>query len=218
MPESASSSGERTRRALVEAALRLFGRHGFAGASTREIAAGAGANVAAIAYHFGGKEGLRRACVAAIAERMGALVTPLQEPAPASPAEAAARLEAIVRRVTQFMATAPEAQPLAAFLLREITGEPGAIIDEIYNALILPHHGWLCRLWGQAVGADPESETVRLSVFAMVGQVIYFRIGRPMVLRRMGWRTIGPEEAARIAEALVAQLHAALAVGKGGQR
>ena len=51
---------------------------------------------------------------------------------------------------------------------------------------------------------------MRLAVFAMIGQVVYFRIARPLVLRRMGWRSVGPAEAGRIADTLAANLHAAL--------
>ena len=60
MPDSAQ--GESTRDKLIAAGLHLFGRKGFAATSTREIAARAGTNVASIAYHFGGKDGLRMAC------------------------------------------------------------------------------------------------------------------------------------------------------------
>src|SRR5579862_9588675 len=43
---------------LLEAAIDVFGRHGFDGASTRMLAKAAGVNLQAIPYHFGGKEGL----------------------------------------------------------------------------------------------------------------------------------------------------------------
>ncbi|RVC47943.1 TetR family transcriptional regulator, partial [Mesorhizobium sp. M4B.F.Ca.ET.088.02.2.1] len=56
-----ASPAEQTRAALVHAALKLFGRQGYDGTSTREIAAEAKANIGSIAYHFGGKEGLRTA-------------------------------------------------------------------------------------------------------------------------------------------------------------
>src|SRR5258706_3748192 len=48
----------RTRAAILAAARELFARHGYAGASTRALAARAGANVATLRYHFGGKEAL----------------------------------------------------------------------------------------------------------------------------------------------------------------
>ena len=55
-----------TREALIRAGLDLFGRHGFEASSIREIAQAAGVNSAGIAYHFGGKDGLRQACAEAI--------------------------------------------------------------------------------------------------------------------------------------------------------
>ena len=50
--------GAETRQRLVEAALDVFGRYGFEGATTRQIAREAKANLAAIVYHFGSKEAL----------------------------------------------------------------------------------------------------------------------------------------------------------------
>jgi AcrR family transcriptional regulator len=50
-----------TRLKLIETATSLFAKKGFAAVSVRELARAAGANVAAISYHFGGKEGLYQA-------------------------------------------------------------------------------------------------------------------------------------------------------------
>ncbi len=55
-----SRPAEATRADLVEAAVEVFAAKGFEGASVREIARAANANLAAISYHFGGKEGLYR--------------------------------------------------------------------------------------------------------------------------------------------------------------
>lgn len=52
-----------TRLALLEAADSVFGALGFDGASVREITNRAGANLAAISYHFGSKEGLFEAAI-----------------------------------------------------------------------------------------------------------------------------------------------------------
>ena len=68
-PLPASPRSDATRAALVAAGLDLFGRRGFEATSTREIAAAAGVNLAAIAYHFGSKDGLRLACADFIAAR-----------------------------------------------------------------------------------------------------------------------------------------------------
>lgn len=50
-----------TRERVLEAASELFAHRGFRGASARAISAQAGANAAAISYHFRGKRGLYEA-------------------------------------------------------------------------------------------------------------------------------------------------------------
>src|SRR5271157_2146572 len=47
-----------TRERILDAAERLFAEHGLEGVSTRDITALAEANVGAISYYFGSKEGL----------------------------------------------------------------------------------------------------------------------------------------------------------------
>jgi AcrR family transcriptional regulator len=55
---------ERSRRALLDAALAEFAENGFAGARVHAIAERAGVNKQLISYYFGGKQGLRDALVA----------------------------------------------------------------------------------------------------------------------------------------------------------
>ena len=55
---------ERTRRALLDAALAEFSEKGFAGARVSAIATRAGVNKQLISHYFGGKQGLRDALVA----------------------------------------------------------------------------------------------------------------------------------------------------------
>jgi hypothetical protein len=141
----------------------------------------------------------------AIAETVGAP----GDHAGVAPSEAADDLERMMRAMVGFLCTSPAADTLVAFLLRELA-EQGAALDTIYAGLIEPKHRELCALWSAATGRAPESEAVRLAVFAMIGQVVYFRIGRPIVQRRMGWADIGPAEAARIADILARNLRAAI--------
>src|SRR5437868_2155366 len=54
---------ERTRQALLDAALAEFSEKGLAGARVADIAARAGVNKQLISYHFDGKAGLHRALV-----------------------------------------------------------------------------------------------------------------------------------------------------------
>lgn len=53
---------EKTKDLILEAAKKHFCEKGFEGASVRDICCEVGANVSAIKYHFGGKEGLYREC------------------------------------------------------------------------------------------------------------------------------------------------------------
>ena len=50
-----------TRNRILDVAERLFVRHGYDGTSLRQITSDAGVNLAAVNYHFGGKEALMEA-------------------------------------------------------------------------------------------------------------------------------------------------------------
>ena len=61
-----------TKDRILEVAERLFAERGIAGTSLRAVTAEAGANVAAVHYHFGSKEDLTRAVVLRRAEPVNA--------------------------------------------------------------------------------------------------------------------------------------------------
>jgi TetR/AcrR family transcriptional regulator len=63
-PELRQRDAERTRAALLDAALTEFAAKGLAGARVSEIAERAGVNKQLISYYFGGKDGLYQALVA----------------------------------------------------------------------------------------------------------------------------------------------------------
>ncbi|EPX79606.1 CerR family C-terminal domain-containing protein [Salipiger mucosus] len=200
---------EATRDRLIRAGFQLFGAEGYAAVTTRRLAAQAGTNVAAIGYHFGGKSGLHEACAHALASSISQVVGPPRDHGDVAPSEARRRLETMLRDLAHFLTESREAQDMVGFLLREMAGSE-ATVDLLYGAFIGPKHRELCALWGAATGQDPESEEVRLAVFAVLGQVVYFRIAQPFVLRRMDWDAIGPDEGLRIADVLADHLQAAL--------
>lgn len=74
-----SRQAEATRRALLLAGIEAFAEHGYEAASVRDITAKAEVNQGGITYHFGGKEGLYRAVLEAVRDRVGA--TPLLDAA-----------------------------------------------------------------------------------------------------------------------------------------
>lgn len=57
-PRATRAAGQQTRRALLDAAVGLFGRHGLAGVSQAEIAREAGTFPSQVTYYFGSKESL----------------------------------------------------------------------------------------------------------------------------------------------------------------
>ncbi|RWB54503.1 MAG: DUF1956 domain-containing protein [Mesorhizobium sp.] len=213
-PQREASTADQTRAALVHAALKLFGRQGFDGTSTREIAAEAKANIGSIAYHFGGKEGLRAAAADYIVDTIqmiaGQALGATQATAPSNPEAARAQLFAALERMVGFVVASPQAGEIVQFVLRELS-HPTAALDRIYAGVFEPTHRRLCQIWEQATGEPAESEATKLTVFTMIGQVIYFRIGREAVLRRMGWREIGDKEAAKVVATATDNLRAMLA-------
>jgi len=76
-----------TKERILGAAEQLFARHGFAGASLRQVTAAANVNLAAVNYHFGSKENLinevfRRRLDELNAHRLQALEHALEQPGP----------------------------------------------------------------------------------------------------------------------------------------
>jgi AcrR family transcriptional regulator len=212
-----TGSAEQTRQALIGAGLKLFGENGFAGTSTRQLAAAANANIGSIAYHFGSKEGLRAACAGFIVETikdMANQALDATDPSVADPEAASRQLSAALERMVAFVVVSPEAGAIVQFILRELS-QPTAALDIIYEGVFEPTHRRLCQIWAAATGEDADSERTRIAVFTMIGQIVYFRIGRIAVMRRMGWSEIGTREAAAIVAVARDNLAAMLVSWKG---
>jgi len=105
-----------TRRGILRAAEESFATAGFVGATTRQVAARAGVNVATLHYHFGNKEKLYRAVLDAAS---GAeLTVPGGSKAPAE------RLAAVVEALWDFGAAHPSLPRLS--LLHRLAGPASA--------------------------------------------------------------------------------------------
>jgi AcrR family transcriptional regulator len=207
--------GAETRIRLLDAALDVFGKYGFEGATTRQIARDADANLAAIVYHFGSKEALHRAVAEYIAgrilEKTGALLEEATKPeATASPETARAMLRRLTEHHAETLLGTAEAERWARFIVREQM-QPSSAFDVIYrimgNAV-----GTGSRLLATALGR-PEDDETRLRAFMMFGQVLVFRVAQALVLRRMGWQAIGAKERAEIKRLALIHLDAILEAG-----
>lgn len=90
---------EHTRNRLIAAARHLFAQSGYRGASVRQITEEAGANLGAISYHFGSKDGLYQAT-------LSSLIDPLIQRVTAAATEGTSpldRIEGIMRAISDHM-------------------------------------------------------------------------------------------------------------------
>ena len=85
-PRQPRTDGDTTRAHIIESAGECFGEHGYAGTTSKAICAHAGVNLAAINYHFGNRDGLYRAVLHEVHQRLmsvQALETLIRQPLPA---------------------------------------------------------------------------------------------------------------------------------------
>ncbi|WP_043201767.1 CerR family C-terminal domain-containing protein [Paraburkholderia acidipaludis] len=201
-PEGGYARGDETRRKIIEAAIGLFGQHGFDGASTREIAARAGVNAPALQYYFENKEGLYRACAEWIADESWRAFEPAVlharkvlagKGSDAALIDAFLRLQSAVADRTFVKHTEPDAR---LFFAREQGGGEPEIGSEVLRERVRDplnnvNQELLERLTG--IPADDPRTTVRL--LSLYGQFLLFHLARRTTLAKLQWDDIDAEKA-----------------------
>jgi AcrR family transcriptional regulator len=216
IPEKADIT---THDRLLDAAVDVFGKHGFEAATTRMIAKEAKVNIAAIPYYFNGKEGLYQAAVTAIVERIEAEVAGVLAEIASQPftettsREAAlALLEKLLVTIITFMVGSPQAPRVARIILREQL-DPSSAYDIIFNRFLAPVIGSVATLVMHAAGESSE-RTAKLRAMAIMGQIIAFRVGRETMVRALGLQGYSAEETAEIRQIILTHTRA-LITGMG---
>ncbi|MGH0000476.1 CerR family C-terminal domain-containing protein [Pseudovibrio ascidiaceicola] len=204
----------KTKRDLIESALYHFGHEGYAGTSTRSIAQTAKTNIASIAYHFDGKAGLKRACINFIAMSIGDVMSvvlnrKLSDIEHLSPEDARAKIMEMIDRMITFTQTNKGAELVIGFMLKEVLHSPEEV-DTLYHLIFEPLMDRVTVLFSRATGQPVGSDELKLAIFAMIGQLLYIRLARPLVLKRMGWQAVGPDELAQIKSILHRSINALL--------
>ena len=186
--------GAETRQKLLIAALDVFGRYGFEGAATRDIAKRAGANLAAIVYHFGSKDALHRAVAEYVVEQMesrigdaidraaNALTGTVDRPT------ARRLLQGIIDVHIDSMLGEAEADLWGRFIMREQM-EPSSTFDIIYD-FMMKCQSTTTELIAFLLNLDPHSEEATFRSFAISGQFVIFCVARPMVAKKLGRDTL----------------------------
>lgn len=164
------------RQKLLMAALKCFSEKGFEGASTREIAEAAEANISSIRYYFGDKAGLYRA---AFKEPLGENAgQPCVEIDPAMPLDVALR-----KFFSEFLSPLKHGEEVRMVMklhFREMIEPTGAWTEVIESEIKPLHHimaGMLARRFGMA---SPDMDIQRLAL-SIVGMAIHYFVGQEVV-------------------------------------
>lgn len=181
-----------TSQTLIETAIDQFGRHGFEGASTREIARASGTAMSSITYHFGGKQGLYLAAADHIATRVREIQGPAleiaRETARAGTREQAT--EALLALLDGFalMMIRPESEAWSLFITREQQA-PTEAFDRIYTGVMQEVVGVFVALLGRIRTDLGEREVLAMGIM-LFGQTLVLRVCRAAVTRILSVETI----------------------------
>ncbi|WP_423381717.1 CerR family C-terminal domain-containing protein [Burkholderia sp. LMG 32019] len=204
--------GDETRLRIIEAAIELFGERGFAGASTREIAAMAGVNAPALQYYFENKEGVYRACVETIAEHGWEVFAPSVGHAWAmldADADVDVLIDAFVgllRALSDRMFTAPKTMNQRLFFAREQVGqEPASASEILMKRMRKPLNDVSAELIGRISGRPADDPVTRLRAMSLFGQITVFHIAERSALQVLEWDAFEGERAALLIETIAEQ-------------
>ncbi|KPJ74899.1 MAG: hypothetical protein AMS14_04630 [Planctomycetes bacterium DG_20] len=179
----AKKDGEGTRCRLLEAACRAFAERGYHDATVAEICRRAEANIAAVNYHFGGKEALYREAWHHSFQRT-ASAYPADGGVPAT-APAEARLKGRVRSLLR-RAFGPEGT--AFELMERESANPTGLLDEIFCQVIRPQRQEMAFLVRELLGDCVPERVVRLCCLSVVSQCVNFG-QRHRMHRKLGRRS-----------------------------
>jgi AcrR family transcriptional regulator len=168
-PQNQTDLQESTRDRLLAAAREVFAELGFKGATVREICRRAEVNVAAVNYHFNGKEALF----------MAALELEPIENLIGTNGEAESAEMRLTRFIREFVTRLMDkgCTPHSQLILRELL-EPSPALDSIARAIMVPLHEHLTGLVREIADDAVAPDAVRRCVFSIFGQCTYYRNAR----------------------------------------
>ncbi len=205
------STSADTRRQLLAAAAGVFAGRGFRHATVRDICRIAGANLAAIRYHFGDKEALYAAVLHETA------------PAPATPPAGYPTGSTLPPPATQlgtfihtFLARIAEegiAGHHGCIMAREMV-DPTPALDELVQHFIRPQHEWLQRLVRDLAGPGLSPAEVRRIAHSIVSQVLFYKHCNAVLSRLAPTDCLSPSNLNLIADHITRFSIAAIAAFK----
>ncbi len=169
-----------TRERLIQAATRLFAEHGYKATAVREICQAAGANVAAINYHFQSKLGLYKEVVRRVADQMETGKTDLiPEDRRLSPED---RLRAYIRTFLGRLLAERSEIWMDQILGREMS-DPSPALDLIIERAIKPNAERLGALVAELLGRPAADDQVWKCTVSIQAQCLFYYNSRPVFAR-----------------------------------
>ncbi|MEW6704620.1 MAG: CerR family C-terminal domain-containing protein [Pseudomonadota bacterium] len=168
--------GARARERLLRVAAQIFAEKGFDKASTREICQAAELNIAAIHYHFGGKEGLYREVLLVPVREISAQFAGLK--APDLPLEDALRL--LLAAFVQLVGHPEGVQTMKLHLREMADPSPGYL--EAMIGQIRPQYEAICAAVARHIGLPEPDDAVHQLVNGLIAMAQDFCISRDFYL------------------------------------
>ncbi len=169
---------DETRKELLEAAGEVFAEVGFRNATVREICRRAEANVAAVNYHFGDKEGLYTEVLRYSQQKAFEKYPPLLDVAADAPPEE--RLRGFVRSFLLRIFDKGSTAWFGKMMAREMV-EPTGALNVLVEMRLRPMADLLGGIVAEILGCSLRDEKVRLCSFSIVSQCVFFHHCRTMI-------------------------------------
>jgi TetR/AcrR family transcriptional regulator, regulator of cefoperazone and chloramphenicol sensitivity len=169
-----------TRSRLLQAAGEIFARHGFRRATVRMISGRAHANIAAVRYYFGGKEGL----YAAVLQHTFITANQKYPPTRNLPENAPPLLQLRTFIHTFLLRILDDGRPAwhGKLMIREIA-DPTPVLDQVIDEMFKPLYSRLIIIIGDFFEEGTDEEVIRLCAMSIMGQCLFYRHSRPVVAR-----------------------------------
>jgi AcrR family transcriptional regulator len=170
-----SSEDRETRARLLHAAARLFAERGYARVTVRDICKKARANVAAVNYHFGGKDGLYRAVMRHAIETMQATTVAASEAGRGLPA--AERIRAYVSVFADRLLGVHHETWIHQLMLREMS-DPTPALAMVAEEVLKPRMAYLSGAIAELIHCAPDDPRVlrcALSVTCQFNSMLWTR-------------------------------------------
>ena len=175
-----SPTQQETRQRVLIAAGEVFAEKGFHNATVRDICEQAGANIAAVNYHFQGKEQLYAAVLAFAQQRAIEKYPPTLGLQPnATPKQ---RLHAFVRAFLLRMFDQGHFAWHGKLMAREMV-DPSGALDGLAEQFVKPQSQIMGAIVSDILGPATTPERIMRCTFSVVGQVLFYHNCRPVICR-----------------------------------